>query len=327
LSNQPPADPDQPWTRPEETPGQPSPDSPTSALPVSGNPWSSPSGDALAAEPYQAPATAEPATEVPGYQPPAAPAFRPGSAPLPPPPEPQPLSPTSMFPQAPASAPGGSQGGYPPQPDPYQPYPHAYSQPPAGYGPPAGYAPPPGYGQPPGYGPPPGHGQPAPGYGQPQRPPKRSNVPIIAVILAVALLLCAGVVTAGVVAFNAAKHRAEEALKPITDPAFPTEIPNLPDPNATAKKITVTYEVTGDGPVSIVYLEKIGGSPKHLDNVTLPWKFETTMEGATLISVTAIRSGTDPGTISCRATVDGAQVAQRTQTGTFATASCTKMVF
>jgi hypothetical protein len=51
------------------------------------------------------------------------------------------------------------------------------------------------------------------------------------------------------------------------------------------------------------------------------------MQGAALISVTAIRSGTDTGTISCRATVDGEEVAQRTNEGTFATASCTKMVF
>jgi len=403
LSNQPPADPDQPWKKPEEAHGQPSPDSPTSPLPVSGNPWSSPSGDALAPEPYKPPATAEPpepyhpptgvespgtdqppaGVETPGYQPPqppAAPTFKPGHASLPRPPAPQPLPPTSIFPQQPRSASGG-QGGYPPQPDPNQPYPppayapesspgpqQPYSAPPAyspesaqpphpGY--PAqqgyagqhgyavqhgGYGPPPGSGQPPpGFGqPPPGYGQPPPGYGQP--PPKRSNVPIVAVILAVALLLCGGVATAGVLAFNRAKDRAEEALKPITDPAFPTEIPqvpglptdvpdfptdipNFPDPDATAKEITVVYEVTGDGPASIIYTEKLGESPKRLDNVDLPWQVETTMTGATLVSVTAIRSGTDTGAISCRATVDGEEVAQRTREGTFATASCIKMVF
>jgi hypothetical protein len=50
------------------------------------------------------------------------------------------------------------------------------------------------------------------------------------------------------------------------------------------------------------------------------------MEGATLVSVTAIRSSADPGTISCRVTVDGEEVAHHTREGTFATVSCSKMV-
>lgn len=403
MSNQPPADPDQPWKKPEQGQGEPSPDSPTSSLPVSGNPWSTPSGDTLAPEPYRPPAMAEPpeayqpptgaetpgadqpptafetpvyplpqppaTAETPGHQPPkppAAPTFKPGHASLP---APQPLPPTSTFPQQPRSAPS-SQGGYPPQPDPSQPYPPPAYAPDVRPGPQQPYSatsayspsPGPGYaahqsyaGQQGGYGPPPGYGQPPAGYGQ---PPKRSNVPIVAVILAVALLLCGGVATAGVLAFNRAKDRAEEALKPITDPVFPTEIPQVPDvptevpdlptgvpglptdipglptdipdfpdPNTAGKTITVVYEVTGDGPASIIYTEKLGKAPKRLDNVDLPWQVETTMKGAALISVTAVRSGTDTGKISCRATADGEEVAQVTREGTFATASCIKMVF
>jgi hypothetical protein len=329
---------------------------------VSGNPWQSPSGDALTPEPYQPPATAEPPAP---YQPPqsqqpqqpVAPSFKPGYASLPKPPAAQPLAPTSMFPQQPGrSAPdGGRQGGYPPQPDPSQPYP-----PPPAYSPPSGYPAQPPYDQGPqpgydvqhgGYGPPPGYGPPQPGYGPPAPPPKRSKVPFIAALLAITVLLCGGAATAGMLAFNKAKDRAEEAIKPITEPTLPTlptevpdlpglptglptdlptlptDVPGLPGPDETGKQITVGYEVTGDGPASIVYTEKLGDSPKRIDNATLPWTVEATMQGTTFVSVTAIRSGTGTGTISCRVTVDGKEVAHRTRKGTFATASCSKMVF
>jgi hypothetical protein len=88
----------------------------------------------------------------------------------------------------------------------------------------------------------------------------------------------------------------------------------------------VVYEVTGDGPAEIVYTGKLGESPKRVKNAKLPWKLTTTMEGATLVSVTAVRTAAESGTISCRATVDGDEVAQRTAEGSFATASCLKMV-
>ncbi len=161
-------------------------------------------------------------------------------------------------------------------------------------------------------------------------------------------------VTAGVLIVNNVTDRAKEAVEPITDPtlpALPTEVPGLPTdlpdlptevpglptdlPSlptdipglpGNGRTISVVYEVTGDGPAEIVYTEKLGDSPKRVSNAKLPWKLETTMEGATLVSVTAVRSGADAGSISCRATVDGEEVAQRTREGSFATASCMKMV-
>jgi hypothetical protein len=39
-----------------------------------------------------------------------------------------------------------------------------------------------------------------------------------------------------------------------------------------------------------------------------------------------VRTVTDSGTISCRATVDGEEVARHTQEGSYATAACLKMV-
>jgi hypothetical protein len=224
----------------------------------------------------------------PGPRPPT---FRPGSAPLPQQPEPE-YPPTSEFP---ATASDQVPPGYPPP---------AYGSPYDAYNN--------NYGAPPGYAPPP----PAP------RPPRKSSVPIVAVIVAVTLLLCGGVATAGVLIARNVTQRAEEAVKPITEPdlpALPTDVPGL------TAKIDVTYEVSGEGPASqLLYVETTGGSPKRLENVTLPWKFSGEMEAPALLLVTAIRLGEADGTISCRVLVNGEEVKQKTsETGTFGTASCT----
>jgi hypothetical protein len=157
------------------------------------------------------------------------------------------------------------------------------------------------------------------------------------------VLLCGGAVTAGVLIVNRVTEEAKEAIEPITNPtlpavptdvpALPTELPDLPTlptdlpnlPNAN-RTISVVYEVTGDGPAEILYTEKLGESPKRISNARLPWRLKTSMTGSALVSVTAIRNATESGTISCRATVDGKEVAQRTREGSFATASCIKMV-
>lgn len=290
---------------------------------MSGQPWSSPSGDPLAAEPHQ---------------PPRPPTFQPGYAPLPPanqqasgPPDGYP--PTTQFPAQP--------GQFPPP---------AY-QPPPGQAPPAGYGQP-GYSQPeysqPGYGPP-GYGQP-PGYGTPQPPPpKRSNLPLVAVLVAITLLLCAGGVTSVVLLVNNAKDKVEETYESLPKPTtpilptdlptglptklptdlptgLPTDLPDIPGLNEGAQ-IEVEYAVTGDGPVEIIYLDKLGGEPKRVHNATLPWRKTLTMKGASLVSVVAVRGSTSEGELSCSAKVDGEEVAQKTNSGTFITASCTKVIF
>jgi len=185
-------------------------------------------------------------------------------------------------------------------------------------------------------------GYPAPGYDT--APPRRSNVPIVAVIVAVAVLLCGGTVTAAVLIAHNVADRAKEAIKPITHPVvpteapnfpgvptalptFPTDLPNLPGLPNSGQKITVAYEVTGDGPAEILYTTKLGETPKRVQHAKLPWRLTTTMDGAALISVSAIREGEDDGTIKCRASVDGDQAAQASRDGAFATVSCTKFVF
>jgi hypothetical protein len=191
----------------------------------------------------------------------------------------------------------------------------------AGYPPPQGYQqggyPPPGY--PPGGYPP--HGYP----GRPGPPPRKSNAPLIAVILAVTLLLCGGVATAGVLMARAAAEKTKEAVKPLTEiPTLDPELPSLPTgvPGAT-RKITVTYEVSGEGPATILYFGKLGETPTRLDNVKLPWKFEVELETPAFLSVSAVRVDTTDGSITCRALVDGQEVKEGTSaSGAFATATC-----
>jgi hypothetical protein len=296
---------------------------------VSGQPWSTPSGDPLSDDPLSAGPPAADAASGDQYRPPlppAQPTYRPGYAALPQPPPygPQPYAsqpPTTPF-AAPASAvPSGYGGPYPGDPAAF---------PPAGYQ--AAGPLPPGYG-PPGYG--------APPYGPARR--RRSNIPLIALILAVGVLLCGGAVTAGVMVVGAVTDRAKEAVKPITEPTLPqipTEAPDLPGlptdvpilptdlpalPGTTGRTITVSYEVTGDGPVEIAYVHK-PGEPKRIADAKLPWRGTTTMGSPAFLMVTAVRADAGSGSISCRVKVDGEEVAQSTHDGGFATVACSKWV-
>lgn len=342
----------------------PSPASPSAEKsPSAEQPAGQPAGSATEKMPASPPTAKMPAPGPPPGRPPAGPqppTFQPGKASLPrPQPEPEPKA----YPKTSTFQPHDEPAGYGPPPD--------YA-PPSGYGPPPGYAPPGGQHTPPpgmpsgppaasysappggysgppsqgsfagGYGgppPPPGYG--TPGYtGPPPPAPKKSNAPLIGVILAVALLLCGGVVTAGVLVVNTVTDRAKEAIEPITDPTLPTlptDVPELPtdlptlptdvpDLPGEGKAFTVVYEVTGDGPADILYAEKLGEQPKRLSGVDLPWKLEVPMQGSALVLVSGFRTETGDGEISCRATVDGEEVAQRTRDGGFASATCTKMV-
>jgi hypothetical protein len=320
LSNHP--QPGDPWSDRDPDPAAPPPSasdgtrpvSGPAGPPVSGQPWSSPSGDPLSPDPVQPP---RPPSYQPGPPPPQAyqpPSYSPGYASLP---EPAPdHPPTAQFPSVPGGADVGGVNYAPPgyTPD------YGQGYPPPGY-PQEGYQqggyPPPGY-------PPPGY--PPPGYpAQPGPPPRKSNAPLIAVILAVTLLLCGGVATAGVLVARAAAEKTQEAIEPITElPTFDPELPDLPTGvPGTARKITVTYEVTGDGPATILYFGKIGETPTRLDNVKLPWKFDVELETPTLLSVSAVRVDTTDGSISCRALIDGQEVKQgASDNGSFATATC-----
>nr|WP_296075514.1 MmpS family transport accessory protein [uncultured Actinoplanes sp.] len=231
------------------------------------------------------------------------------------------------------SGPGGVGPEYPPTTEfPTTPWPEG----PVNYAPP-GYAP--DYGMPdhsasgyrapghggldhsghgPGYPPPPyqSAGYPVPDYQpQPQPAPRKSSAPIVAVIVAVTLLLCGGVVTAGILIVRNVADRAKESVAPINN--LPTAVPELPGvptdlPTADGHTVKVTYEVTGDGPAQILYLTKLGDRPTVLDSVKLPWRFSTEVETPVLLSVSATRVDPSEGTITCRALVDGKEVKKNT---------------
>ena len=290
-------------------------------------------------------------------QPPRPPRFTPGQA-GPPPGYPTPdQPPTAQFPPVEPPVPDNPPTaqfppvGYP-APVNYAPPGHAPDYGEAGYPPPQPY--PGGY-------PPPYPGQ--PGFAPPA--PRRSNTPLIALIAVVSLLLCGGVVTSGVLIYRNVAGEVKEAAGPILDPtpaptrptptqAQPTELPDWPGlptdlpglPTALpglptdlpglptdlpgideGAEFEVTYEVTGDGPAEIFYTEQLGTTPKLVGDVKLPWKITTRMTGVAFVSVSARRLEGGPGNISCRATVDGKEVAKQTTDGERATTTCTKLVF
>jgi hypothetical protein len=319
-------------TQPYGTPQAPA------ANPVSGQPQSSPPSSgppALSSPP--------PAYQPPGYQPPEPrpPTYQPGYA-QPVYPQPEQPGPAPAYPAtAPFPAYQGEQPGQPVAPG----YPPGPGYPPPGPGyPPAGQG---GYQAGPAYpAGPPGYNPAQPGYpGQPPNVTRRSNVPIVAVIVAVALLLCGGIAVAGVLIVRSITEKAQEAIDSIpTEPPkpnlptefptglptdLPTDLPGLPGlpTDGTGRTITVVYEVTGSGTADISYVEKLGETPKQAKGVKLPWRKEVSMTGATLVLVTAYRSGSGSGLLGCTATVDGEEVAKRSAEGSYAVATCTKLIF
>ncbi|XVU26288.1 MmpS family transport accessory protein [Actinoplanes sp. CA-054009] len=178
---------------------------------------------------------------------------------------------------------------------------------------------------PPGY-PPPGYGTPYDGSAP--HPPRKSSVPIVAVIIAVTFLLCGGVATAGVLIARNVTETAKDAVPPL--PTVKPELPAVPTGGPEfGAKVDVTYEVTGDGPASqLLYVESLSESPQRLENVKLPWKFTGEIDTPTVLNVTAIRLGGSEGTISCRVLVNGEEVAQRTSDpGVFGTVTCNHFAF
>jgi hypothetical protein len=150
------------------------------------------------------------------------------------------------------------------------------------------------------------------------------------VILAVTLLLCGGIATAGVLIARSVADKAKETASAPID--LPTAVPTLPGlptglpTDGTGRTISVTYEVSGDGPVSIVYLQKVGDTPVRLTDVRLPWKFTTEVQTPALLSIVVVRLGATDGTVKCRALIDGDEVkANASGKSAFATTYCTHL--
>lgn len=168
--------------------------------------------------------------------------------------------------------------------------------------------------------------------GAPVPPPRRkSNGPILAVVIVLAVLLAGGTVTT--CALLGRTPDPGTTTGATRDPETPEPQPTTPDAEPSdddggyGSGAKVVYEVTGDGPVSIVFLKADGVTPERASDTDLPWRKQLTLsEDAALVTVTAIRSGGGDGSIECRITIDGEEVAKKKASGTFATATCTKLI-
>ncbi len=173
---------------------------------------------------------------------------------------------------------------------------------------------------------------PPPGYAPPNSPgwaPRRNRTRLIAVVTAVVSLLCAGGVTAVIFAqgliqkagasASPSTHRSSRAT---TGQPRAAAVPSTP----TGKQVKVTYEITGDGPAQLVYLDDHGGHPQSLSPTALAWKVTSTITTPTVVSLSGLRLAGGDGTISCRISVDGKQVAKQSKFGGFAAVSCNQFI-
>lgn len=168
-------------------------------------------------------------------------------------------------------------------------------------------------------------------------PPRRSNGPILAVVIALAVLLVGGVVVTGVLLVNSGDDpgRITADETPDTQRSRPAERTTeiRPSDDTTAGSGSeggngskVVYEVTGSGTASIIYFKSDGVTAAQVGETDLPWRQELTLESdAAFVSVNATRAdGT--GELGCRITIDGKEVAKKKASGQYAIVLCTKLV-
>ena len=83
----------------------------------------------------------------------------------------------------------------------------------------------------------------------------------------------------------------------------------------------VVYEVIGEGTArSITYASTDGGGFEQVTQVTLPWKKETISRGPATHRLVARND--DDGSITCRITIDGTVVTEKTSSGPYAVVAC-----
>lgn len=161
---------------------------------------------------------------------------------------------------------------------------------------------------------------------------RRSRLRLLAGItigVVVLLLACIGGVIGGFAIRNgglgqpAVTASPSSATRPATRPTAPPPTTRRA-PAAPAGGHLVVYEVTGDGPVGITYLKDARGATEQVRTAELPWRVELHMDNDSfVVTVMALRLGTDQGSLTCRALVDGREVARHASSrGHFATTTC-----
>lgn len=86
--------------------------------------------------------------------------------------------------------------------------------------------------------------------------------------------------------------------------------------------VKITYEVEGTAKaVKITYTGPVG-DPEQIQDVTLPWTAEVTVENWVLVASVWATSSTPGGTVTCRLFADGQKVAEQTSGGGYISANC-----
>ncbi|MGW1058351.1 MmpS family transport accessory protein [Micromonospora rubida] len=143
---------------------------------------------------------------------------------------------------------------------------------------------------------------------------------VIGLVVALVIGLCGCVCLAGVLTSPDDRTSATDPW--YGDPSAPDEdgeaVEASPDPEPTrspairpsngAGRVTVVYEVTGQGPVYLQYYDA-SGDLIQTENVKLPWRKSFRMADASRVMVLA-SSNDSPYGVNCRITVDGRTVAR-----------------
>ena len=144
-------------------------------------------------------------------------------------------------------------------------------------------------------------GQPAPGYQQPQQPPKKKHGCLWTAIIAVVVIIV--VVIAAVSCMAKGASDAVDAVD-----------------SATSAQHKVVYKVTTDGPATVNYGSTSGNSSEDIKAGN--WSKTETITGLDGMSVSVTATGESSTKVSCTLTVDGKVKAQKSGSGVGASADC-----
>jgi hypothetical protein len=150
----------------------------------------------------------------------------------------------------------------------------------------------------------------------------------VAAAVVISVLLCiGGVVVALALSRGGRPEGTTPAAAPTAREAQPPEASPTPNQTPVTADHVIVYEVTGDGPANISYVQNAKGGTKQLGSADLPWRLELNMgEGGFLATVLAIRIAAAKGTLHCRLLVDGVEVSKRQSQGRVAAVTCADLV-
>jgi hypothetical protein len=152
---------------------------------------------------------------------------------------------------------------------------------------------------------------------------------IVAGVPLVALLFGACLTGGTLLALRAHRHGDPATQAATTQSAAPdrSRSPAAPPARLASGEHLVTLEVTGDGPVFVIYLafpdDPAPGAPREVDDVVPPWRLEGTMPSSRgMVTLGVGRELDEPGSVTCRLLVDHMERMTATGTGPRAIANC-----